>query len=97
MKTVLPGEQSSFATEAPGTQSLILPAHPEIKALIPNRQLKIHSKFIPRWFQQGVDLPEIRLCGKWLVSMGFACGAWVTVQPEPGRLVITLNTPAEGF
>lgn len=96
MKTNLPGDASPLVI--PGTDDLFpTPVHCLERAIpmsglpAPVRQLKIHSKYEPRGIYRYVIAPEIRLCGKWLASMGFACGEWVTVQPEPGRLVITLN------
>jgi hypothetical protein len=39
-------------------------------------------------------MPHLQLQGRWLGRAGFAIGARVRVQVEPGRLVIeTLTTP----
>lgn len=101
MKTNFPGDASPFVTLEGEEPSPALPC-PENDVPLPEqrasrRQLKIHFKYEPRAYHGHVISPEIRLCGKWLASMGFACGEWVTVQPEPGRLVITLNSLTDPF
>lgn len=99
MKTNFPGNASPFVTLGDEEPSLDLPCPknhaPLSEQRASRRQLKVHPKFEARSYHHYVISPEIRLCGKWLASMGFACGEWVTVQPEPGRLVITLNKAVE--
>jgi toxic protein SymE len=53
----------------------------------PTRTLKIYSKYFKR-FNQYFIFPEIRLCGKWLKSLGFKCGQNVTVLTEKNRIII---------
>ncbi|MCF0065133.1 SymE family type I addiction module toxin [Dyadobacter chenwenxiniae] len=59
------------------------------------RQLKIYQKYQRRENTPDVFLPEIRLCGKWLHDLGFACGEEVTVKYFENKLEITLNPAAE--
>ena len=59
------------------------------------RQLKIYQKYQRRENTPAVFLPEIRLCGKWLQDLGFACGEEVTVKYFKNKLEITLNPVAE--
>jgi|GEM_PF-2927999 len=59
-----------------------------------HRQLKIYEKFIARTYHNHIILPEIRLCGKWLLDMGFDCGKTVLVQHEKNRIVITVESDA---
>ncbi|MCF2490813.1 SymE family type I addiction module toxin [Dyadobacter sp. CY347] len=59
------------------------------------RQLKIYQKYQRRENIPSVFLPEIRLCGKWLQDLGFACGEELTVKYFKNKLEITLNPAAE--
>ncbi|SKB87191.1 SymE family type I addiction module toxin [Dyadobacter psychrophilus] len=59
------------------------------------RQLKIYQKYQRRENTPAVFFPEIRLCGKWLQDLGFACGEEVTVKYFKNKLEITLNPVAE--
>ena len=36
----------------------------------------------------GVDLPYLRICGRWLQDAGFVVGRYVNVEVDEGRLVI---------
>lgn len=55
------------------------------------RKLKIHSKYQAR--RRGdVQIPEIRLEGKWLDELGFKQGETVTIEQEMNRLIITLDS-----
>jgi hypothetical protein len=55
------------------------------------RHLTVYSKYVPRAWDEYVVMPEIRLCGKWLLDAGFACGDEVTVRCLGDKLEITLN------
>ena len=95
MKTNLPAETSELDSHPePEPLALTLPdkisAYPQRQPLRP-RQLKVYTKFQERGRWHFVIVPELRLCGQWLQSLGFERGQWVTVHPEPGRLVITVN------
>jgi toxic protein SymE len=57
------------------------------------RQLTVYSKYVPRAWQQYVVMPEIRLCGKWLLDAGFECGDEVTVSCLGDKLEIALVPP----
>ncbi|MCE7064540.1 hypothetical protein [Dyadobacter sp. CY326] len=68
----------------------------ENKSLQPReRRLKITRKYVPRAWYQYVVMPEIRLCGKWLLDLGFECGEEVTVKYFENKLEITLNPTIE--
>lgn len=58
------------------------------------RILKIHSKFRPRTFDN-TTIPEIRLEGKWLDTLGFKQGQKVKIQQEKYRLIITIDNSGE--
>lgn len=99
MKTVLPAESSAFDPGMdPERLALMLPdtisAYPIRNPLLP-RQLKVYTQFQQRCGHRYLIVPQLRLCGLWLQSLGFEHGQWVTVQPEPGRLVITVNRVEE--
>ncbi|KAA0992955.1 SymE family type I addiction module toxin [Dyadobacter aurulentus] len=59
------------------------------------RHLTVYSKYVPRGWYQYVRMPEIRLCGKWLLDAGFACGDEVTVRLLEGKLEISLKPVEE--
>ncbi|HEY1038230.1 MAG TPA: SymE family type I addiction module toxin [Bacteroidia bacterium] len=54
------------------------------------RKLKIYPKYVARAYK-GVILPEIRLCGRWLESLGFIAGKSVTIIQEKNKIVITVQ------
>jgi toxic protein SymE len=54
------------------------------------RKLKVYSKYQIRRFG-GVDIPEIRLEGKWLEKLGFKQGQMVKVKEQNNRLIITIH------
>ncbi len=39
-------------------------------------------------------VPSIRVAGKWLAEMGFACGDRVTLTAEDGKITIDKKQPA---
>jgi len=39
-------------------------------------------------------VPSIRVAGKWLAEMGFACGDRVTLTAENGKITIDRKHPA---
>lgn len=49
-----------------------------------NRNLKV----IAQSGYQYQSVPAIRLCGKWLQSVGFNIGDFISVRCEDGRLII---------
>lgn len=53
------------------------------------RKLKIHTKYQTRTFG-GIQIPEIRLEGKWLEKLGFKRGKTVKIKQENKRLIITI-------
>jgi toxic protein SymE len=55
------------------------------------RKLKVYEKFQPRRWK-GINVPEIRLEGKWLDELGFKKGQVVIVEQEPNKLTITLDS-----
>jgi toxic protein SymE len=59
------------------------------------RQLKVYSKYVPRAWHQYVVMPEIRLCGKWLLDAGFECGDEVTVRCLGDKLEIRVTPVPE--
>ena len=68
----------------------------EKKSLPPtDRHLTVYSKHVPRAWHQYMIMPEIRLCGKWLLDAGFKCGDEVTVRCFGNKLEITLNPVPE--
>jgi toxic protein SymE len=54
------------------------------------RKLKIHTKYQARRYRY-VDIPEIRLEGKWLNELGFKQGQTVTIELENNKLIITVD------
>lgn len=54
------------------------------------RKLKIHSKSQSR-INGYINIPEIRLEGKWLKELGFNEGKEINVHQESKKLIITLN------
>lgn len=60
------------------------------------KQLKVLPKYFDRAYRQTVIFPEIRLAGKWLQDIGFACGQHVTVLQEQNKITITIEPPAAG-
>ena len=58
---------------------------------MPNvRKLKIHTKFQNRRYDE-VQIPAIRLEGKWLEELGFTKGRTVKIEHEQNKLIITLD------
>lgn len=70
-----------------------------------DRVLAISASYEPRRYQPGrpldhserpsIEVPFIRLRGRWLEAAGFEVGATVRVEVARGRLVITLATRKE--
>lgn len=56
------------------------------------RRLKIQQKHMARTYNRYVIFPEIRLCGKWLLDIGFNCGNFVTVEHQQNKIIITTDT-----
>jgi toxic protein SymE len=54
------------------------------------RKLKIYTKYQHRR-RGGVNIPEIRLEGKWLNELGFKQGQTVTIELADNKLTITLD------
>lgn len=54
------------------------------------RKLKIYTKFQTRRFG-GINIPEIRLEGKWLERLGFKQGQIVKVKEQNNKLIITIE------
>jgi toxic protein SymE len=54
------------------------------------RKLKVRPKHFSRALRRTVAFPEIRLCGKWLQQMGFACGQTVSIEHRQNQLIITV-------
>ncbi|MCE7060658.1 SymE family type I addiction module toxin [Dyadobacter sp. CY343] len=65
--------------------------HEKKSPQLSERHLTVYSKYLPRAWDEYVIMPEIRLCGKWLLDAGFACGDEVTVRCFGDKLEITLN------
>ncbi|SDL21132.1 SymE family type I addiction module toxin [Siphonobacter aquaeclarae] len=60
--------------------------------MYPSRKLKVQenilfTRSIP---SRRVDLPHIRLTGKWLAECGFKPGQVIEVRPEANKLTIVL-------
>ncbi len=51
------------------------------------RTLKIYSKYLTR-FNGFFIAPEIRLCGKWLLKLGFQKGENIIINYEQDRILI---------
>ena len=58
------------------------------------RKLTIHSKFRNRK-RGNTTVPEIRLEGKWLDTLGFKQGQKVKIQQEENKLTITIDSEKE--
>jgi toxic protein SymE len=56
-----------------------------------SRQLKVSYRSSQS--QVPLRMPSLRLQGRWLDQAGFAIGADVHVQVEPGRLVLEVIDP----
>ncbi len=57
------------------------------------RILKIYPQYFQRRYQKHVNLPLIRLCGRWLERIGFKIGGHVQIVCESGRIIITKVKP----
>lgn len=57
--------------------------------ILGKKKLKIHARYFPRACYTSVVFPEIRLCGKWLTSVGFVAGESVTVHYKRNKIIIT--------
>lgn len=64
--------------------------------MIRNRKMKVYRTYTERkerslyaWATRPVEIPQIRLQGKWLQETGFKPGDNLNVQCEDGKLVIT--------
>lgn len=55
------------------------------------RKLKINRLVQFRARNRAVQVPEIRLSGKWLLDKGFEQGKNVTVTVQNKKLIITLD------
>jgi toxic protein SymE len=55
------------------------------------RRLKIATKYAACEARPLAVFPEIRLKGKWLQDLGFACGKMVSIQLQENQLIITLE------
>ena len=55
------------------------------------RQLKVQPRLFERACKAQVVFPEIKLSGKWLQDIGFACGQMVVVALEQNKITITIN------
>ena len=53
------------------------------------RKLKIHTKYRIRKYDE-TKIPEIRLEGKWLESLGFKRGQTVKIKQQKNKLTITV-------
>ena len=53
------------------------------------RKLKIHTKYRTRKYDE-TKIPEIRLEGKWLESLGFKRGQTVQIKQQKNKLTITV-------
>jgi hypothetical protein len=56
-----------------------------------SRQLKVNYR--PTQSHVPLRMPSLRLQGRWFDKAGFAVGANVHVQVEPGRLVLEVIDP----
>lgn len=54
-----------------------------------SRTLKVYSKYFQRRYGKHVNLPYIRLTGRWLEESGFKIGEYVRVANESNRIIIT--------
>lgn len=54
------------------------------------RILTIHHKFRSRTYDD-ICIPEIRLEGKWLETLGFTSGNKVVIEAQENKLMITLQ------
>lgn len=52
------------------------------------RTLKVYQKFSPRCNNKFIELPEIRLFGKWVKKLGFECGNSITIFNEENLIII---------
>jgi hypothetical protein len=55
------------------------------------KQIRISTAYYPAVDQAHLprEVPQLRLCGIWLINAGFLPGDHVTVRVASGRLVIT--------
>ncbi len=56
-------------------------------AMIKHRKLKVQGKYQTRQYHY-VQVPTIRLEGRWLAALGFEKGQRVRVLEEKGRITI---------
>jgi hypothetical protein len=56
------------------------------------KELKIGFQFRHYQFSKCI-VPEIRLNGKWLASLGFERGKKVKVEYTKGRIILSINEP----
>lgn len=54
-----------------------------------NKQLKVYKKFVRRK-SINLCLPEIRMCGKWLLECGFTPGKTITLKSEKSKIEINI-------
>lgn len=55
------------------------------------RKLKIHTKFQSRAHGE-IQIPEIRIEGKWLDALGFKQGQTVIIEQEQNKLTIRIDS-----
>lgn len=55
------------------------------------RKVTVSSRSFPRAYDQNVFLPEIRLSGRWLETIGFQCGQPVVVLIEPKKITLCIE------
>jgi len=60
------------------------------------RRLKIYRKFQDRRYGV-VEIPEIRLEGKWLEVFGFKQGKRIKILQEKNKLTITIDTTRKKY
>lgn len=64
--------------------------------MVSDRKMKVYRTYVERktkslyaWAKRSVEIPQIRLQGKWLQETGFKPGDNLNVQCEDGKLIIT--------
>lgn len=75
------------------------PRDPLKKPLPPDHKFNVGSFYRPGWPEMRAftePIPFLPLAGECLDRAGFAIGAQVWVEAEPGRLVVQLRAPATG-
>ncbi len=57
--------------------------------------VKMSMMLVPRRTMAEARVPFLRMSGRWLAELGFAIGAPVYVQVEPGRVILTNTKPGD--